>query len=158
MNQLRTPPQTADRAWDPDEGADLRRRRRGEWVDQLLDRAEWLPAGDRVLVEAVFRDGRSATELARLTGDEPRAVRRRIKRTVERALSGRLAFVIAHRASWAPTRRRIAEAMVIEGNSMREASRRLTLSYHTVRRHADAIDALYRETQSPPRGGARAWR
>lgn len=158
MQRPVTPSRHTHRAWDPAEGSDLRRRRRGEWVDQILNRAEWLPAADRVLVEAVFRDGRSAAELARLTGDEPRTVRRRIKRTVERALSARLAFVVAQRASWAPTRRRVAEAIVVQGNSMREASRRLGLSYHTVRRHADAIDALYRATQHEPRGNGRAWR
>lgn len=145
-----------ERAWDPDERADLRRRRRGEWVDRLLDRAGWLPTRERVLVEAVFRDGRSATEVARLSGDEPRTVRRRVKRAVERAMSDRLAFVVAHRASWSPMRRRVADALVVEGRSMRDASRQLGLSYHTVRRHADAIEALF--LARPKRDGTRPWR
>ncbi len=132
-----------DRAWDPDEGADLRRRRQGAWVDRVLDRAEWLPADERTLIESVFRDGRTAVEVAHLTREDPRAVRRRVRRAVDRAMSDRLAFVVRARGSWSPTRRRVADLTVIEGVSMRAASERLGLSYHTVRRHREAIEALY---------------
>ena len=91
-----------DRAWDPDEGADLRRRRRGAWVDRVLDRAEWLPASERSLVESVFRDGRTAVEIAHLTREDPRSIRRRVRRAVDRAMSGRLAFVMRTRGEWTP--------------------------------------------------------
>ncbi|GJM19230.1 MAG: hypothetical protein DHS20C14_14430 [Phycisphaeraceae bacterium] len=142
--------------WDPDEGADLRRRRAGAWVDRVLDRSAWLPPSERTLVESVFRDGRTAVEIARLSNADARRVRRRIRRAVDRAMSPRLAFVMTSRAAWSPTRRRIADLLVIEGLSMRGASDRLGVSYHTVRRHKDAIDALFAEAsaRSPRRGVA----
>ncbi|MEQ8770301.1 MAG: hypothetical protein RIB60_07310 [Phycisphaerales bacterium] len=136
------------RSWDPDEGADLRRRRQGAWVDRVLDRAEWLPASERTLVESVFRDGRTAVEIAHLTREDPRAVRRRVRRAVDRAMSDRLAFVMRARAGWSPTRRRVADLTIVEGVSMRIASQRLGLSYHTVRRHKEAIEALFNEARA----------
>ncbi len=138
-----------DRAWDPDEGADLRRRRRGAWVDQVLDRAGWLPPPERALVESVFRDGRTAVEIAHLTRQDPRAVRRRVRRAVDRALSDRVAFVMRARTRWTPTRRRVADLTILEGLSMRAASQRLGVSYHTVRRHKEAIEALYNAANEP---------
>lgn len=131
------------RAWDPDEAADMRRRQHGAWVDRVLDRAEWLTKPDRALVESIFRDGRTAVEIAHLTREDPRAVRRRVRRAVNRAMSERLAFVMRSRSGWTSVRRRVADLTIVEGISTRLAAERLGLSYHTVRRHREAIDALF---------------
>lgn len=142
-----------ERLWDPAEGADRRRRQRGEWVDQVLDRSRWLPASERALLETVYRDGRSAADVARLAQAHPTSVCRRIRRAVRRALDPRLAFVIAHRQGWSPLRRQVAEAAFVEGLSIRATAARVGVSYHTARRQREAVEALYREwaAQRAPR-------
>lgn len=135
------------RSWDPDQAADLRRRRRRELCDQVLARAAWLEPSDRALLEAVYRDGRSAVELAQLTGDNPRTLRRRIRRLVRRVLGPEFAFVAGRRERWTSSRRRVAEACILHGQSMRTAASELGVSLHTVRRHLAAIRAQY-EVQS----------
>lgn len=122
---------------------DLRRKRRRELVERIVERAELLPPGDRALVHAHYRDGRSVAEIARAGGGSARPLRRRLKRLVERELDPLFAFVSRRRESWSSTRRRVATSVVIEGWSMRETSRRLGLSLHTVRRHHDAVRAMF---------------
>ncbi|MFG0306400.1 MAG: sigma factor-like helix-turn-helix DNA-binding protein [Phycisphaerales bacterium JB040] len=135
--------------WRPDltELSDLRRRQETRNVDWVLRRAQWLPVVDRELIEAVYRDGRRPAELARLAGVPVSTVRSRVKRVLTRACSDKLAFVVLRKDSWSPTRRRVAERLVICGDSIREAARHLGLSHYTVRRHRAAIDELYHESR-----------
>lgn len=139
------------RVFDPMESLDLRRKRPREQAEIALDRARHLPPEDRVLVEAVFRDGRPVTELASLiagtTGDAARAtcargLRRRIRRLTARLFSREYAFVAEQLSDWSPTRRRVATACILHGRSIREAAAELRLSLHTVRRHRAAIAEL----------------
>ena len=129
--------------WDPAEGADLRRKHRRELVEAVLQASPYLPDQDRALLEAFYRDGRPVAELAALAGCTPRVIRRRIRTLVARVLSPRFAFVAHHEPRWSPTRRRVARACVLGGRSLREAADDLALSLHTVRRHHDAINALF---------------
>lgn len=124
-------------------GNDLRRRRRRELAEQIVRRADWLPREDKSILQAIYEDGRSVTEVAVLRGDSPRQLRRRVHRLVERVLSQKFTFVAAHLPSWSPTRRRVAEACVLHGLSLRRAAERLGLSHHTVRRNYEAVHALY---------------
>jgi len=139
-----------------DEASDLRRRHQRETIDRLMDRAAHLPAPDRLLLEAVYRDGRSARELASLSGQSPRRVRARIKRLTRRAMSPEFRFVARELElsaagagaeggrggpAWTRTRRTIARAIYLEGRSMREIVRTTGLSLHTVRAHRGAIEA-----------------
>lgn len=71
-----------------------------------------------------------------------RSLRRRLRRLVSRVTSRRFVGVMRQRDGWSPTRRRVATACVLEGLTMREASARLGVSYHVVRRHMDAVAAL----------------
>lgn len=153
FQRQRTPAATGTRrareAWRPEtvQLSDLRRRQETGAVDWLLLRAEWLPQADRDLVEAVYREGKTAAEIARLGGlgaASVGSVRNRIRQVVNRLCSDRLPFVVERSPSWSPTRRRIAQRCVIEGHSMREASDRLGVSLHNVRRHMGAIEELYR--------------
>lgn len=139
------------RAFDPAETLDLRRKRRGEQAQVALERARHLPPQDRVLVEAVFRDGRPVAELAALiaadAGDADRVtsvrgLRRRIRRLTARLLSREYAFVAEQLPDWSPTRRRVATACILHGRSIRDAAAELRLSLHTVRRHRAAIAEL----------------
>lgn len=133
------------RMLNPAEACDLRRRRRRDLVERLVDRAQWLPAEDRTLVESVYQDGRTVSDLASLLGANPRTLRRRLRRLTRRLLSPQFVFVVAHRDRWPSTRRRVAEACVLHGRSLRETARELRLSLHCVRRHHDAVTALFQD-------------
>jgi hypothetical protein len=156
--------------------ASIRRRDRQEHARTLVERAAWLPPDDRELVEAVFGEGISVAafvrrrrqrgnDLAPGRREQDRAVpltartaRTRLRRLVERVLSPRYAFVVANRALWTGPMRRAAFACVVQGLSLREASARLGMSLHAVRRHLDAVDALFtahaEQTHAgAPRGG-----
>lgn len=147
------------------------RRRRGDrrYAEMLVERAGWIPSGDRALVEAVHGEGLSVVAYVRRCLERgvipvegttfdgaavgrrgqrdldawSRIARRRLRRLNSRLASDRFAFVIARRNTWPTTRRRVAVACVLHGDSLRQASRGLGLSLHTVRRHVEAIDAMY---------------
>jgi len=122
---------------------DLRRRDRQDAARRISSLADWLPPADAALLHAVYSAGQSVTELARIAGLSPPALRRRVRRLAARVLSEKFLFVARHLGGWPPTRRRVARLCVLEGVSMREAARRLGLSLHTVRKHCHAIDALF---------------
>lgn len=124
-------------------GGDLRRRRRRDIVEQIVRRADWLPRDDRTILCAIYEDGRSVTEVAQLRGDDPRRLRRHVRRLVQRIMSPKYLFVAAHKGAWTPTRRRVAEACVLHGLSLRGAAERLQLTHHTVRHHYHAVNALF---------------
>ncbi len=136
---------------------DRRKRPDQAQIDAILRRARWLDPDDAALLRAVYEQARPVAEIARLLDVDPRSVRRRVRILSERVLHPR--FLVAARvvrpdadlrrlvpepdpAAWPPNRRRVAEAMVIRGLNMRDASIALGLSLHTVRRHIDAIHAL----------------
>ena len=146
----------AERRFDPGESADLRRRQRAELVGRLLERVAPLPLPDRLLVEAVYRDGRSAVEVAALVRLPARLVRRRIRRVVRRALSERFAFVALHAEQWPGDRRRVAEACVLAGQSLRDAAHSLGLTLHQVRRQWNAIETLFQSARQQAELAARA--
>ena len=127
---------------DADAGVDLRRRRRRSDIDALLAMAAHLPPEDAALVRAVFGQGMRASELAAVRHESARAVRRRVRSVAKRALSPRFRVVVRDRGAWGPTRRRVADACVLQGMSMRAAAASQRLTLHSVRRHLDAINAL----------------
>lgn len=131
--------------FDPAEATDLRRRRRREIAQVLIERSEWLLPADRALVRTVYEEGMSAREAAALTGESVRAIRRRLRGLVRRMLSPRFEYVLRHRDGWPPTRRRVATACVLQGRTMRQAAEDLRLTLHPVRRHMAAIDVLVEE-------------
>ncbi|QKK09899.1 MAG: hypothetical protein HND58_18245 [Planctomycetota bacterium] len=139
---------TIDRQEAQNPSLDLRKGFRRDVARTLVDRAAFLPEPDRYLVEGVFRDGRPISDLAamwrEIPGHErvPRALRHRLHRLVERLLSPRFEVVARLRHTWTPTRTRIATACVLHGLSTRQASERLNVSLHTVRRQLDAVHAI----------------
>lgn len=138
---------------DPAEAGDLRRRRRADDAERLVIRAQWLAEPDRALVEAVYRDGQTTVELARLLETDARRVRRRVKKLVGRLASPKAMFVAQHGERWSPMRRRVAIACVLHGRSLRESADELGLTLHTVRLHAHAIDALFEARPQTNRRG-----
>jgi DNA-binding CsgD family transcriptional regulator len=133
---------------------DLRRHHRRDMVATLVDRAQAakLPPEDMALLRAAYGDGRTAVELAHLLAgasrtprgrDDARSIRRRIRRLAQRIMSPRFVFVMRHRDTWPATRRRVAELCILQGHSLRDASKELGITLHTVRRHHEAIQALF---------------
>jgi len=146
---------TADWLDQSNDAIDLRKNLPDERIDTIRRRADWLDDPERALVLAMFRDGKPATEIAALAGIAPRQARRRIRRAVTRLFDPRFTYVVAHAASWSPTRRRVARALFQHGRSIRATARALELTIHEVRRHRDAIcTRLDAHTDTPDR----AWR
>jgi hypothetical protein len=150
---------TAERSWGNEESParDLRRRRARDIAEQIVRRSDWLSREDRFILKAVYEDGKSVTDIATLRGDDPRRLQRRVRKLVERVLSQKFAFVAAHKSAWTPTRRRVAEACVLQGLSLRRATASLKLTHHTVRRNYDAVNALYEAAMGPPKPNVRLW-
>ncbi len=127
----------------PHSQSDLRRRGVRERTDLILLRAEHLEPEDRRLLEVFLSDGMTCNAVAELLGDSPRRVRRRVRTLIERVTSDRYAFVMRERDRWPATRRRVATACVLQGRSFREAAEQLRLTFHTVRRHMNAVEAIF---------------
>lgn len=121
---------------------DFRRRADREFVERILQRSEHLRDHDRQLLNLIFAGGKTAVDAASLLDKPPRAVRRQLRKLVLRLNSPRYLFVALHHKGWPPTRRGVAVACFLNGRSMSRAASELRLSYHTVRRHHDAIAAL----------------
>ena len=141
----------------PGDPADLRRKRRRAFADRMLERAIHLQAPDRTLIEASFRDSLRVVELAALihsrapTDTQVRAMRRRIRTLVRRLLHPRFDFVVCAlanaegipRAPWSPLRARVAREFFLQGRTMRAIAVDARQSFYLVRRHRDAVEALF---------------
>ena len=139
-----------------DERVDLRKKRENSLCDQLVRRAHWLEPTDCQLILAMFRDGHSAVDIAQLVGESPRNVRRRIRWLVNRLNDPRVAYVVAHHDGWSKSRKAIARALFIQGRSMRETTTDLGLSFYSVRKHREAIEAMCNASINTT--NLRAWR
>lgn len=111
-------------------------------VEGLVHFAEYLAPADRALIVSVFENGTSAADLARAVGEDPRQVRRRLKRLVTRMASTEFRFVIRHRNTWPGNQRRVADAVILRGLTQREAAAELNLSLHQVRTYLHAVHVL----------------
>lgn len=121
---------------------DLRKSRDRNNMDIITARAEHLVSDERECVLAMFRDGKPATDIARIRNEPPRAVRKTIRRAVARINDPAFMYVVRASPRWSPTKRRVAHAIFRAGRSIRQAADELNLSVHEVRRHRDAILAL----------------
>ncbi|MEM1071568.1 MAG: hypothetical protein AAGH71_01915 [Planctomycetota bacterium] len=130
---------------------DLRRRRTRAQAQQLTRRAKLLDPPDRRLIEDMFDAGRPCSTIAAELGTDPRALRRRARRITTRMLDPRFDFVAAQAESWRPTRRRVANWHYIKGKSLRVIARELGMSLYSVRRHRDAVEAMFELAQETGR-------
>lgn len=119
--------------------------RQREVAERAVERAAWLPAEDRSLIEAVLRDGRTIALVAELRGVQPRVLRRRLKVLLERVMTpayGHVARKLSDRSSkqdWPPIRRRVAECVVLEGLSLQRTADRLGVSLWRVRTERERV-------------------
>lgn len=114
-----------------------------EQAARLRHRAALLPDDERALVEALFEHGRSICSMARLMDLWPTTLKRRLDRVVTRLASPKFGFFAARLPRLSPVRQRIARACILHGFSQRAAARELRMSHHVVRRHADALHAMF---------------
>jgi len=128
--------------------ADLRRSVTADAASTIADRAEWCLPDERALIDAMYRQGLTASHIAQLRGSPVRVIRRRIRAVIARITSPRFVFVLRNRDHWPPTRRRVATACILQGRSFRDASEQLSVSFHTVRRQMDAINAMFEAEQA----------
>ena len=133
-----------------DEVTDLRRRRTRELAEIVVDHASELMPDDRAVIQAIYRDGLTARDVAELRHEPARRVRGRVRRLVGRVLSDRFLFALRFRDQWPTRRRRVAKACVLEGRSMREGADHLRMSLHEVRREMVVINALYASASDRP--------
>ena len=113
------------------------------WAELVGACADVLPRQDGELMRAVFVEGRSKREMGRLLGVDGRALRRRLEKLVQRVESPKFGFVRAHLSRMGPARRRVAVACVLHGRSLREAAAELGTPLNAVRRHMDALHAMF---------------
>lgn len=124
------------------EDMDLRKKRASALTSRIVSRAHWLGSSDRDLIMTIFRDGKSAHSFAQKHGECPRQTRRRVKKLVHRLNDPRVAYVIAHHEKWSKSRRSIAHSLFIQGRSMRETTDELGMSFYSVRKHREAVEAM----------------
>ncbi len=128
------------------EDTDLRRRRTIASNDRLIKRAHWLEPHDRELILAMFRDGQTANTIALRTRQCPRHTRRKIKQLVRRLNDPRVAYVVTHHEHWSRSRKAVARSLFIQGQSIREVTQELGISFYTVRKHREDINAMFQES------------
>lgn len=146
-----------------DWAVDLRRAHRRGHVETMITRAESapIPPEELSLLRAAYVDGRTAIEIASIAlaasasapptrAPSSRAVRRRLRTIARRVTSPLFLFVLRHRDTWPPARRKVANACVLQGLSLRETARMLGLSLYNVRRHHGAILALFESIAHAP--------
>jgi hypothetical protein len=126
----------------PEGPPDLRRRDARRHAEQIAERAQFLPRHERCLITAFYEQGRNIAELAALSGQSPRSLRREIRRVLARLTSPEFAFVVVNLDRWPSTMRRVAQSCVLDGVPVRRASQTLRLSLHTVRKHRETIRML----------------
>lgn len=124
---------------------DLRRRDSRRCGADYVAAAAWLEADEAALVRAIFDQGVTLADAARLAGTSTRTTSARLRRIVRRITSPKFLYVLRHRATWPAARARVGMVCIVNGRSAREAARRLSISMHQARRELALIGALFDE-------------
>jgi hypothetical protein len=119
------------------------------FAESVLRRCEWLTPGDRQLLRSIYADGNPIARLAPMLRTGERALRRRIERLLDRVNSRRFAYVAVRHTHWPTVRRHIAASMVLQGRSLRQTATAMGMSLYSVRRHYEAINALFEASERP---------
>ncbi len=131
---------------------DLRRRSVRDRAEQFVALAEWLHPTERALIESVFDRGMTVSELALMSGGDPRLLQRRLRRLLRRMNSREFREVIRRADLWPVMRRGIARACILQGLTLRRAAEELGLSVHTVREQLAIIRAAISGGEDPDAG------
>lgn len=137
-----------EEATDGPSGDAVRRGKRHAQVAEVLGRlGEGLSSEEYALLKAVYVDGQSMADLARLRGVAGFKVRSRVREIVTRMMSREFGFVVrsrrlSHPRAWTLTRRNVGEACFLRGLSCKQAALALNMTLYSVRRHRECIVAL----------------
>ena len=112
--------------------------------ERILQLAEHLRTPDRLLLEQVYRHGLSAADVARLTGQPPRRVQRRLARLLQRMRDPLFKFVVARSELLPPPARAAARRVILQGQSLRSTAQSTGQSLHEVRQHINTVRNLAR--------------
>jgi DNA-directed RNA polymerase specialized sigma24 family protein len=110
--------------------------------ERVLALAGFLPEPERIMLEALLREGVSPHTLAKLRGTTTRTVHRRAAMLVRRVSSPAFAVAVAHDDAWDRVRAGAARMCVVEGLSVRVAASRLGVSLYAVRRELSRVHAM----------------
>ena len=122
---------------------DRRRHLRAEMREAIAKRSRNLEGRDREIMLSIYHDGRSAASIARISGENHRAMVRHVRKITSRVLNPLFPFVIQHRETWSRRRQRIAKLIYIQGLSIRETADLMKISIYLVRKHRNAIEEMY---------------
>ena len=132
----------------------LRRAQERCSVERLLERAEYLDPPERLLLEQILCGGVAVEHLARLAGTEPRKLQRKVRRLIAALGHPNAEWIVRHGHKLAGLQRQIAIRLWMQGLSLRQTARRLDLSLHDVRQHAQVINGLLSAAQARAAGGS----
>jgi transposase len=121
---------------------DLRLRDARLRIAHIASRAAFLPSEQRILIKAIYEEGYTCVEVAALSGQSARTIRREVQRILHRMASTEFVFVAQHLQEWPVTMRRVAQSCILGGEPVRSAASTLHLSLHTVRRNRDMVRLL----------------
>ena len=110
--------------------------------DLILQRAQLLPDADAALLRAVYNDGKTLAELARLAHRTRGSIRKRFVRLRDHVTSRVFERALRHRHRFKGKRRAVLTHCIIEGRTVKEVARQLRMGYYETRLHRDTILAL----------------
>ncbi|QQE13636.1 hypothetical protein JD969_09300 [Planctomycetota bacterium] len=111
-------------------------------TDELLDRSQHLPTGDRVLLEQVMRYGFTAMEISRLSGCSPSTVLRKVKKLQSRLCDPMFRFVTEKEILIPRGLKVTARLIFVDGLSMSKTAEKQKISMHEVRKRVAKIRML----------------
>jgi len=132
------------------DGEQARRIAQRRTTERVLAFAALLPADERGLVEAVYRDGRSTTDIARAVGACPRRYQRKLNGILRRMRDPRFRFVAEGAERLPPETRAVARRVVLQGMSQRQAATATGKSLHQVRMALQTVRTLCDADSAPP--------
>ncbi|MCC7145143.1 MAG: hypothetical protein IT443_01720 [Phycisphaeraceae bacterium] len=115
---------------------------RREGFEQVLALAEHLPAEERMLMDQLFRYGLSFRQVAKLTGQKKWQVHREAEVLLRHMRSPLFRFVAGRRDLFSKKTQRVADVVVLQRRSLRQAAADTGLSLHAVRLRLRELHAL----------------
>lgn len=120
----------------------LRRGRKRNDIERLLNLAAEFAEPDRLLVQQIFQHGMPIRQAARLLNVAESTLHRRLRTLLQRTRDPLFTFVACHQHNLPKHLRPTAKRIVLQGQSLREAADNTQQSLHTIRQHMQAIRAL----------------
>jgi len=141
------PTQTLTHADSVVQTIDRRRKLDRDVRELLVERSRWLAPSDRALFQAVFRDGLTAAQAARIARVSPRAVRSQLHTLARHLMDPKVVWAARRLRKWGPVRAQVARAVILQKRTHREAGRLLRMSSYRLRGQLALIEELWRQHQ-----------